>query len=103
MHRRGESDVFSPFASDISIIVVVEAAEIFPEVRRVSAILGAPRSAAFQEQVAPAVAATEREARVEQRDLGRSNSPMHPNQVRTGARKTADTRQERHKAVIKSP
>src|SRR5205807_1930238 len=82
------------------------AGKMFPEVRRVSAILAALRSVAFQERVVPGVAATAQEASaalVEQRDLGQSNSPMHPNQVRTDARKVADMPQERHKAVIRSP
>src|SRR5437868_8450923 len=71
-HCGGESDVFSPFAGDMLIIVAAEMVWRSPVVHRASATLAAARSAAFQER-APEAAGTAPEARaalVERQELG---------------------------------
>src|SRR5438270_13355512 len=102
--RCGERNVFSLFASLTFMIAAAGAAKMSRAVRRASAIQAVLRSAAvFQKWVASAVAAAAPEAQassVERRELEQSDLPTHPNQIRTGERKGADTRSEKHKAAV---
>src|SRR5438270_3415687 len=93
--RCGERNVFSLVASLTFMIAAAGAAKMSRAVRRASAIQAVLRSAAV------AAAAPEAQASsVERRELEQSDLPTHPNQIRTGERKGADTRSEKHKAAV---